>query len=84
VATEIREKLHSYVLSTFLAGENPDTLCHDTPLITSGIVDSLAVLDMVTFIEQAFAVRLAQEDLGSERLDTIELIEAVILERRAS
>jgi acyl carrier protein len=71
------------VLSAFLAGEPPDTLRHDTPLISSGIIDSLAVLDLVTFIEQTFAVRLAEEDLDRERLDTIDLIEAVILERRA-
>jgi acyl carrier protein len=84
VASEIRDKLHQYVLSTFLPGEPAESLESQTPLISSGIIDSLAVLDMVTYIEKAFAVRLEQEDLGRERLDTIELIEAVILERRAS
>jgi acyl carrier protein len=38
---------------------------------------------MVAWIESTFAVRLEQEDLGRERLDTIALIADLIVERRA-
>jgi acyl carrier protein len=84
VADETLVTLRSYVLTTFLPGEDPSTLTDDTPLISSGIVDSIAVLDMVAWIESSFAVRLQQEDLGRERLDTITLIANLIAERRAS
>jgi acyl carrier protein len=76
--------LRSYVTSTFLPGEDPASLADDTPLISSGIIDSIAVLDLVAWIETTFGVRLEQEDLGRERLDSIALIAALIVERRKS
>jgi acyl carrier protein len=74
--------LRSYVLQTFLPGEDPSSLANDTPLLSSGIIDSIAVLDMVAWIETTFQARLEQEDLGRERLDTITLIAELIVERR--
>ncbi|HEY5933179.1 MAG TPA: acyl carrier protein [Kofleriaceae bacterium] len=84
MASDILVRLRSYILSTFLPGEDPTSLTDDTPLLSAGIIDSLAVLDMVSFIEKEFAVRLEQEDLGRDRLDTIALIGALIEERRGS
>lgn len=84
VVDETLGTLRSYILSTFLPGEDPTTLTDETPLISSGIIDSIAVLDMVTWIEKSFSVRLQQDDLGRERLDTIALIANLIAERRAS
>jgi acyl carrier protein len=74
--------LRSYVLAKFLSGEDASTLTDTTPLLSSGIIDSLDVLDMLTWIEKTFEVRLRQEDLASERLDTIALIASLIAERR--
>ena len=79
----VRDSLRSFVLTTFLPGEDPETLSADTPLLSSGIIDSIAVLDMVAWIESTFGVRLEQDDLGRERLDTIALIADLIAERRA-
>jgi acyl carrier protein len=84
VIDETLGTLRSYVLATFLPGEDPASLTDETPLISSGIIDSIAVLDMVTWIEKSFSVRLQQDDLGRERLDTITLIANLIAERRAS
>lgn len=84
MADDIATRLRAYVLKTFLPGEDPATLTDTTPLISSGIIDSLAVLDMVAFLEAEFAVRLEQDDLSRERLDTIALIQTTIEERRGA
>jgi len=82
VSEDVLATLRSYVLARFLPGEDAATLTDATPLISSGIIDSLEVLDMVGWIEKTFAVRLQQGDLTRERLDSIALIAAVIAERR--
>ena len=81
MASDTHARLRSYILSTFLPGEDPGSLTDDTPLISAGIIDSIAVLDMVSFIETEFSIRLEQQDLGRDRLDTIALIGALIAER---
>jgi len=47
---EIRQTVKSYILKEFLFGENPDELTDSTPLITGGILDSIATLKLVAFM----------------------------------
>ena len=41
-------------------------------LLESGIIDSLGVLDLVPFLQQEFAVSVADEDLTPEHFQNIE------------
>ena len=84
MADEIRAALRTFILSNFLVGESPDSLKDSTLLITSGIITSLTLLDLVSFIEQQFSVALQQEDLGPDRLDSIDRIASLVEERRKS
>jgi len=53
-------------------------LADDDPLLESGIVDSLGVLDIVSFIESEFGVMVADEDLVREHFGSIRRIAAYI------
>ena len=50
--------IRRFVLCTHLPGESPDTLSDDTPLQSSGILDSLAAVGLITFLEKEFQVEL--------------------------
>jgi acyl carrier protein len=53
-------------------------LADGDPLLESGIVDSLGVLDLVTFIESEFGVSVADEELIPEHFNSIDRIAAYI------
>lgn len=78
---EIRGTLRSYILANFLPGEPPETLEDSTPLITSGIIASLSLVELVNFIEDTFTIKLEQDDVGTARMDSIELLVDLIAER---
>lgn len=42
----------------------------DTPLISSGIVDSFDVVTLLTMVEGEFGVSIAPEEIDVERFDT--------------
>jgi acyl carrier protein len=75
---EVKSALRDFVVSTYLQGESPDNLRDDTPLVTSGILDSLAVLAFVSFIEERFAIELDVYDTSIERFDRITDIAATV------
>jgi acyl carrier protein len=60
-----------YILDEFLPGENPDELAADTPLITTGILDSVGTLKLVAFLEERFNIGLAAHEADVEYLNTI-------------
>jgi acyl carrier protein len=76
--TTIKETIHSYILREFLPGVPPDELTESTPLITGGIVDSLATLKLVMFLEEQFGIDIAAHEASVDYLNTIEQIEGLI------
>lgn len=42
----------------------------DTPLIDGGVLDSLAILELVSFLEQTFSITLPLEDFVPENFQT--------------
>ncbi|MEO8634290.1 MAG: acyl carrier protein [Gemmatimonadales bacterium] len=75
--------VRQYILETFLKGEDPSALRNDTPLITGGILDSLATLELVSFIEQRFGIQLEAHEVDADRLDTLTAIEALVRSKSA-
>ena len=75
---DVKVAIRDFVLSTYLQGESPEHLRDETPLITSGILDSLAVLGLVSFIEERFAIELDIYDTSIERFDRISEIAATV------
>jgi acyl carrier protein len=67
---DIKRELHDYILVTHLPGESEENLRDDTPLRTSGILDSYALMELVSFVQQRFGVELDVYDTGIERSNT--------------
>ena len=60
-----------YILDEFLPGENPANLTESTPLISGGILDSLATLRLVAFLEERFGITLGAHEVTRDRINTI-------------
>jgi len=81
---EINEAIRQFILSKHLQGERPEDLRDDTPLQTSGLLDSLAIIGLAGFVEQQFQVKLDIRDTGVERFDRIEDIAALIARKQTA
>lgn len=81
---DVRQALRDFILTTFLPGEAPESLKDSTRLISSGVITSLSMLELVTFIEETFAVTVQPEDLGVPRMDSVDLLVELVASRRRS
>jgi len=78
-----REIVRQFILKTYLPGESRDNLRDDTPLLTSGILDSLAALGLAAFVQERFGVELDVYDTSVERFNRIQDIAASVERRQA-
>jgi acyl carrier protein len=76
--SDVKETIRRYILETYLPGESADNLLDDTPLRTSGILDSLATLGVVSFVEKEFGIELEAHETGVEHFDRIEDLAALV------
>ncbi|HWQ03275.1 MAG TPA: acyl carrier protein [Candidatus Nitrosotenuis sp.] len=79
----MKEKLRQFILAEFLPGESPANLQDDTPLRTSGILDSMATLRLVSFVEEQFGIEVEAHEAGVENFDRINDI-AAFVERKVA
>lgn len=74
----IASTVKAYILDTFLPGADASELTDETPLISAGILDSLATVRLSTFLEDQFKIQVEAYEATSENLDTIALIAAFV------
>jgi acyl carrier protein len=77
----IKEEIRQYILSEFLPGEKPSNLRDDTPLRTSGILDSVATLRLVSFVEDRYGIEVEAHEAGVENFDRIDSIASFIRDK---
>lgn len=75
---EILKVVREFVLAEFLPGEDPSALTDNTPLITGGILDSVASVKLIIHFEQQFDIRFETQEVTIEHLDTISRMVNVI------
>lgn len=68
---DIMRTISEFILAELMPGEPASALTDDTPLRTSGIVDSMATLKLVSFIETRWNVELAAHETGIENFDRV-------------
>ena len=69
--SDVEYAVKQFVLKEFLPGEDPSELTSSTPLITGGILDSLATMKLVTFLEERYGVRFQAHEVDADHLDTV-------------
>ena len=68
---DVKQVIREYILEEFLPGENPAELTDSTPLITGGILDSLATIKMVAFLEERFHIQIQAHETMVDYLNTL-------------
>ena len=67
----LMQRVKNFIMTEFLPGENPDELTETTPLISGGILDSIATLKLVMFLEEEYGVSFAPHEIDKENLDDL-------------
>lgn len=67
---EIREQLRSYIVDNFLFGDDKG-FDDSVSFLDSGIIDSTGILELISYLEEQFPIKVKDEELIPENLDSI-------------
>jgi acyl carrier protein len=74
---QVPSALRNFIAETFFY-ERAHALGEDDSLLEAGIIDSTGVLELVTFLESTYGIRVDDADVVPENLDTIGRIAAYV------
>ena len=80
---DITESVRQYILKKFPLARKK-SLQPSTQLLESGIVDSLGMLELVSFLEAEFKIGVSDEDLMPENFESAARIGAYVVAKRES
>ena len=81
MSEEVKSAVKEFILREFLPGADADELTDSIPLISSGILDSLATMKLVTFLEETFSIEIAPHEADEDNLGTLADIERLVDEK---
>ncbi len=67
---DIREKLVQFFEENFMV-ELDENFSDDDSFLENGILDSTGVLELVTFLEENFTIKVEDDEIVPENLDSI-------------
>lgn len=70
----MEEDLRRFLATNFFLGDDPGNLPGTRSLIEAGIIDSTGVLELVAWLEETYGIRVADDELLPENLDSIDSI----------
>jgi acyl carrier protein len=77
---DAKQEIRSFIVAFFLFGQSDD-LADDASLLERGIIDSTGVLELVAYLEKTFHIKIENDELIPENLDSIDAI-ATFLEQK--
>ena len=77
-STRTNAEIRGFIIENFLFGDESRPFGDDLSLIDNDMVDSTGILELVSFIEERYGVRVADADIVPANLDTIDNIAAFI------
>jgi acyl carrier protein len=75
---EVRLRIREFILKHFPLARKQSNIGNHSPLLDSGIIDSLGVLDLVSFIEKEFKISIWDEDLLADNFESIASMAAFV------
>ncbi|TXF85442.1 acyl carrier protein [Neolewinella aurantiaca] len=79
--TNIKEDVKAYIIEEFAYEADVGPLTDSTPLLSSGIIDSISALQLVEFLENKYSFSFQAHEVDQDNLDNLALIEAFVMSK---
>ena len=82
MSDEMRDKIIEYIRDEYLDDEDME-LTGETPLISSGIVDSFSMVSLKMYLEEEYSIKMTDEEASTEAFDSVGSILALVKKKMA-
>jgi acyl carrier protein len=69
-----RQHIRAFIADTFFVDEFED----DASFLRTGIIDSMGMMQLISFLEQAFGIAVADGELVPDNLDSLDRVVAFV------
>lgn len=79
----MRDEIREFIFKNFLFDDAADALDDNDSFLDKGIIDSTGMLELVAFLEEKYGLRLEDDELVPENLDSVARLVEFISRKKA-
>lgn len=76
--------IRDYIAKNLLFSESGFSYDDDASFLDEGIVDSLGIIELVTFVEKQFGISVADQDLVPDNFDSVRKLDAFVRRKQSA
>jgi acyl carrier protein len=80
---KVRERVRKFIIDNFYVSD-PSEVGDDVSLITSGLVDSTGMLEVIAFLESEYGFHVEEQETTPDNLETVGRIAGFVIRKRRS
>jgi len=80
----VEKTLRSYILQNFLFTDDDSVLNNSDSFLEKGIIDSTGILELITYIEEEIGIKVEDEEMIPENLDSIDNLVSFIAKKQTN
>ena len=78
----VRAELEAFILEDIALGREMESIDPDEDLLARGVIDSLAVTQLVAFLEERYSICVTDEELVPDNFRSLARMEAFVERKR--
>ncbi len=78
---DVNEKIRQFIQTEVADGNGSMSLGYTDELIEEGILDSMGIMKLLSFLEENFSIRLNENELTPENFETIEAVALMVADK---
>ena len=75
---DIARGIHGHIVGSGRWWGPPDALTNDLRLIDDGVLDSMAIFELVSFVEDEYGIELEDDELMPETFESIDALARLV------
>ena len=80
-SSSVKDQIREFVRENLASVKGISSFTDQEPLTENGIIDSLGIFRLVSFLEDAFGVTLGDEEITADNLKSIDIIEQFVVSK---
>jgi len=78
----LKAQIREFILENLAHAKGITSFTDDESLMESGIIDSLGIFRLVSFLEEELRVHVSDEEINAETLNSVHSIEQLVLSKK--
>lgn len=79
----VSKQIKDFILKSFLFTDDSAALGNDQSLMSTGVLDSTGILELINFVEETFGIKVSDEEMLPENFDSVDAVTAFVARKQS-